>query len=155
MWQEDRSIPNAKCFQQMYQPFCNSHHSLGTGWEKSMWNISSSILPAEAESQSTLIITTFRELWWFMEQSLQLLCPFSKVPRYSTIFRGNFLILKAVFLFPSEQEWLWSVASWRIGRWTRYLHKEIWEVLKKTALAPQIPVCTTEFASAWDTYALF
>lgn len=80
---------------------------------------------------------------------------FLKSPMLQYNFSWNFLILKAVFLFPSELEWLWSVASWRIGRWTRYLHKEIWEVLKKTALAPQIPVHTTEFASAWDIYSLF
>ena len=42
--------------------FTNSHHSLGPGWDKSMWNISSSILPAEAESQRTLIISIFREI---------------------------------------------------------------------------------------------
>ena len=42
--------------------FTNSHHSLSPGWDKSIWNISSSILPAETESQRTLIISTFREI---------------------------------------------------------------------------------------------
>lgn len=50
------------------------------------------------------------------------------------LYTGLFLILKDMFLFPSELEWLWSVAQCRMGRWTRHLHKEILELLSKTAL---------------------
>lgn len=35
---------------------------------------------------------------------------FLKSPKLQYNFSSNFLILKAVFLFPSELEWLWSVA---------------------------------------------
>lgn len=49
--------------------FTNSYHSLRPGNRASTGNISSLILPAEAWSRSALIITTFREIRWFMERS--------------------------------------------------------------------------------------
>ena len=109
LWQEDRSIPNAEYFQQMYWLFFRIHKfpSQPGSWMRQI-NVKYFFLDSFSWSWESKNID-----YYYLQGNiviyaakLAFIASFLKSLTFHYIFSWDFLILKDLLLFPSELEWL-------------------------------------------------